>query len=215
MMLLTLRGTPTLYYGDELGLENVPIRPEELRDPFGLILPGQGRDPERTPMPWDQTPNAGFTSGHPWLPLGNDRPLKSVAVQKQQKDSMLDLTQSLLALRRREPALSVGEWEPLPMDGEILAYVRSAAGRRFIVALNLSAEPRTAHLDRGLAGTIALSTHPGRSGVSVSVHIDLLADEGIIVDATRAAAAQEVGAAAMVDTAGSNRQAPLVAMTCA
>ena len=76
MLLLTLRGTPTLYYGDELGMQNVPIPPEKERDPFGKNMPGtgQGRDPERTPMRWDTSRNAGFTIGEPWLPLGDDWP---------------------------------------------------------------------------------------------------------------------------------------------
>src|SRR5258708_27820199 len=74
VLLMTLRGTPTLYYGDELGLKNVPIPPERVRDPFGLNMPGtgQGRDPERTPMPWDSSANAGFTAGGPRPPPRGD-----------------------------------------------------------------------------------------------------------------------------------------------
>ena len=85
VLLLTLRGTPTLYNGDELGLENVPIPPERARDPFGLNMPGtdQGRDPVRTPMPWDRTAHCGFTTGEPWLPLGADHAARSVEAQKQ------------------------------------------------------------------------------------------------------------------------------------
>ncbi len=113
VLLLTLRGTPTLYYGDELGLENVPIPPERERDPFGLRQPGtgQGRDPVRTPMPWDTSANCGFTTGEPWLPLGADHAARSVEVQKQAPGSMLALTRALLELRRREPALALGDWD--------------------------------------------------------------------------------------------------------
>src|SRR5262249_13091708 len=74
MLLLTLRGTPTLYYGDELGMPDVPIPSERVQDPFEKNVPGRGlgRDPERTPMPWRSGPGAGFTTGDPWLPLGDD-----------------------------------------------------------------------------------------------------------------------------------------------
>src|SRR4028118_2310319 len=74
MLLLTLRGTPTLYYGDELGMEDVPIPPELEQDPWGKRVPGMGlgRDPERTPMQWDASPAAGFTTGEPWLPVASD-----------------------------------------------------------------------------------------------------------------------------------------------
>src|SRR5258708_40127295 len=84
VLLMTLRGTPTLYYGDELGLENVPIPPERVRDPFGLNMPGpgQGRDPERAPMRWDGSRNAGFTAGAPCLPVRGDRPPINVQAQR-------------------------------------------------------------------------------------------------------------------------------------
>src|SRR5205823_10111288 len=85
MLLLTLRGTPTLYYGDELGMENVPVPPEKEQDPFGKNMPsvGQGRDPERTPMRWDTSENAGFSTAEPWLPLGDDWQVANVAVERQ------------------------------------------------------------------------------------------------------------------------------------
>ena len=102
MLLLTLRGTPFLYYGDELGLIDIAIPKDELRDSFG---PGSGgRDPERCPMPWDETPKAGFTTGEPWLRIGADGPGRSVEAQRKEKSSMLALTRALIGLRRKEPA---------------------------------------------------------------------------------------------------------------
>ena len=181
MMLLTLRGTPTLYQGDELGLDDVPVLPEEVRDPFARIVPHQGRDPERTPMPWDTSQNAGFTAGHPWLPLGNNHPAMSVAVQEQAADSMLSLTRALLDLRRREAALSVGDWTPLPIEGDVLAYARDAASDRFVVVLNLDAVPKVVSFKDALIGTIALSTHPDRTGESASSRMELRGNEGIII----------------------------------
>jgi alpha-glucosidase len=181
LLLLTLRGTPTLYYGDELGLENVPIPREQVRDRFGLKDAAQGRDPERTPMPWDTSPNAGFTSGEPWLPLGRNHPAICVEVQQRDRSSMLSLTQALLALRHREPALSLGDWAPLAVKGDVLAYTRTWAGTRFVVALNLEPAPKVARFDADLSGRIELSTHPGRAGEPVSDRVSLSGDEAVII----------------------------------
>jgi alpha-glucosidase len=141
MLLCTLFGTPTLYYGDELGMENVPIPPERLRDPFEKLDPGrgQGRDPQRTPMQWEAgAPNAGFTRGEPWLPLSEDWREVNVEVQREQPGSMLLLTRQLLQLRRAEPAFSVGRHRMVLNEGPVLAYRREHAQGSFLVALNLS-----------------------------------------------------------------------------
>ncbi len=183
MLLLTLRGTPTLYYGDELGLENVPIAHEQLRDPFALRFPdtGQGRDPERTPMPWDSSRNGGFTTGEPWLPLGEDHAAISIDVQRRDPRSMLALTRALLKLRQREPALSLGDWTPIAAAGDVLAYTRSLADTRFLIALNLTPAPTEAQIDEGLAGAIVLSTHGARSGEPVHGKIRLGPNEGVVI----------------------------------
>jgi alpha-glucosidase len=183
MLLLTLRGTPTLYYGDELGLEDVPISPEEVRDSFGLSVPGQGRDPERTPMPWNDFQNAGFTAGHPWLPLGKDHPAMSVAVQQQNENSMLALTRELLDLRRRELALSTGDWAPAAVDGDVLAYMRGAGDSSMIVVLNLDSVPKVVRFAPDVHGAIVLSTLPGRRGEAVAKRVELRGDEGIVIRA--------------------------------
>ena len=140
MLLLTLRGTPTLYYGDELGLADVAIPAALVQDPRELREPGLGlgRDPVRTPMPWDETPNAGFTTGTPWLPLGEDWRARNVAHQRSEPASMLVLHQALLALRRRHPALALGDLtllESVPHD--VLAYERRLGDERLLVVLNL------------------------------------------------------------------------------
>ena len=193
VLLLTLRGTPTLYYGDELGLENVPIPPERVRDPFGINMPGtgQGRDPVRTPMPWDTTANAGFTAGEPWLPLGENRPAVSVEVQRRDPGSMLALTRALLKLRRREPALSLGDWTPLAVGDDLLAYARTWRDRRFVVVLNLDSVPQVVRFGEEMAGRVELSTHAGRAGERVDGRVDLRENEGVIIAVGRAAGPQD------------------------
>jgi glycosidase len=183
MLLLTLRGTPTLYNGDELGLENVPIPPERVRDPFGIRQPGtdQGRDPVRTPMPWDRTTHCGFTTGEPWLPLGEDRAGHSVEAQEGDPDSVLTLTRALLDLRRREPALSLGDWAPSTVEGDVLAYARTWGERRVVVVLNLEPMPKTVRFNAPLAGRIELSTHPASAHRPVDDRLELAGDEGVII----------------------------------
>jgi alpha-glucosidase len=183
VLLLTLRGTPTLYNGEELGLENVPIPPERARDPFGLHMPGtgQGRDPERTPMPWDGSANAGFTTGEPWLPLGEDNVAMNLEAQRRDPGSMLALTRALLALRRKEPALSLGDWAPLAVEGNVLAYTRSREERRFAVLLNLGPKPQAVRFGEALAGSIVFATHAGRVGERVHLGVELGGDEALII----------------------------------
>ncbi|HEU5424226.1 MAG TPA: alpha-amylase family glycosyl hydrolase [Nitrolancea sp.] len=123
MLLLTLRGTPTIYYGDEIGMHDVPILPEQVRDPHELREPGigAGRDPERTPMQWDGKPNAGFTSGTPWLPLAEDAGQLNVEIEREERHSMLALQRELIELRRRAPALVTGGYTPVPASDDLLA----------------------------------------------------------------------------------------------
>jgi len=184
MLLLTLRGTPTLYYGDELGIADGEIPPARVQDPRELREPGLGlgRDPVRTPMPWDDTPSAGFTTGTPWLPLGDDWRTRNVAHQRTEPASMLVLHQQLLALRRRHPALALGDLtllESSPPD--VLAYERRRGDERVLVFLNLGATAREvvlpgwAHDARVLLSTLAAPPAP-HGGILV-----LRPDEGAIL----------------------------------
>jgi alpha-glucosidase len=159
MLLLTMRGTPTIYYGDELGLADVAIPPDKVQDPRELREPGLGfgRDPVRTPMPWDGSPNAGFTSGDPWLPLNPDWPTRNVEVEAADPDSTLTLYRELLRLRRAHPALSLGTMRLLEAEGDVLAYERTQGADRIVVALNLGNAPH----DLDLPGGTALLTTVG------------------------------------------------------
>lgn len=140
MLLLTLRGTPTLYYADELGLADVPISPEQVRDPWELRVPGFGfgRDPVRTPMPWDGSPHAGFTTATPWLPLNGDFAVRNVESQRADAASLLRLTRDLIALCQRTPALCVGGYGIIESRGDVLTYERLWGEQRLAIALNFS-----------------------------------------------------------------------------
>ncbi|CAN5754689.1 alpha-amylase family glycosyl hydrolase [soil metagenome] len=178
MLLLTLRGTPTIYYCDEIGMADCAIGPAEQRDPQGL-RGGRSRDPQRTPMRWDGSVGAGFTDATPWLPMGPAAATINVAAQRDDPASMLSLHRRLLAMRRQEPALSVGEFRSLGRAGDTLAYLRTDGPRRFVVALNLGAAPNTIEVGRG--GRVVISTHPEREARPVESRVGLLAHEGVVV----------------------------------
>lgn len=182
MLLLTLRGTPTLYYGDEIGMVNVAIPPERLVDPAGRHDPGQSRDPERTPMQWDGSPRAGFTTGEPWLPIAPDAAKVNVALESDDPHSILNLHRRLLALRRAEASLSVGDWQPIGATAQTLAFLRSAGGRQLVVALNLSGELATVELPE-LDGPllVCLSTGLDREGETVGRWLELRPNEGLVL----------------------------------
>jgi oligo-1,6-glucosidase/alpha-glucosidase len=159
MLLLTLRGTPTLYQGDEIGIGNVIIPPDRVHDPKELREPGigLGRDPSRTPIAWDNSPHGGFSAAEPWLPLHMDWRTRNVAVQQTDPNSMLSLYRDLLQLRRSEPALSIGSILLSEGSKHILAYQRSHGTSRLQILLNLSGTERC--LPDGLGpGDLILST---------------------------------------------------------
>src|SRR3984893_12179357 len=119
MLLLTLRGTPTMYYGDEIGMHQVAIAPGQVRDPFEKNVPGigVGRDGCRTPMQWDATPHAGFSKAQPWLPLPDDHVHENAANLGADRQSILCLYRALIGLRKRTPALVSGAYVPLVAEG--------------------------------------------------------------------------------------------------
>jgi alpha-glucosidase len=183
MLLLTLRGTPTLYYGDELGMHNVVVPRERLQDPLEANVPGLGlgRDPFRTPMQWDVSRHAGFSLVEPWLPLPDDFASVNVAVQDADELSMLNLYRKLLHLRQCHEGLAVGDYRSVDAVGDILAFVRRRRGEQLLVVLNLSDRPcKLPPAVASWSGHLLLSTHLDCEGESLAGHRGLRADEGLI-----------------------------------
>ena len=142
-MLLTLRGTPFLYYGEELGLPEGKIPRAEIVDPPGRkYWPFyKGRDGCRTPMPWDTTPHAGFSSARPWLRVNRDYMHINVESERRDPNSLLNFYQQLIAFRRASPALQQGAYRALSQSGDVYAYERAASGQCLLIALNFSSRP--------------------------------------------------------------------------
>jgi alpha-glucosidase len=146
-LLLTLRGTPFMYYGEEIGMRDVPLCRSEIMDPPGKRYWPiyKGRDGCRSPMQWDDTPFAGFSSdksfdkpqGKPWLPVHPNYRQRNVAAQREDPDSLLNFTRKLIALRKEFLALRRGEFIPLTTrPREALVYLRRTASQTLLVALN-------------------------------------------------------------------------------
>jgi alpha-glucosidase len=184
MLLLTLQGTPTLYYGDELGMTDVPIAPDQVRDPAAKNDPSKGRDPERSPMIWLDKPNAGFTTPatKPWLPLQQDWQTKNAAAQGKDERSMLTLYRKLLALRRLHDTLHAGGIKDIAAEGNILRYRRvglpEGNSADFLVLLNLGTEVTTA---QSPPGTIVLTTLLDGEGAPVDGPVAIEGGEGLLI----------------------------------
>jgi glycosidase len=188
LLLLTLRGTPTLYYGDELGLPEVDVPTEKRLD---LQADGlekqQNRDGCRTPMPWTDGPAAGFSDADPddlWLPLGDDHRARSVEQQAGDPDALLALYRRLLKLRAASPALEVGAYTPItttPQD--VFTFLRSHDDEQLLVALNFADAAQRFLLPSGAHDVpIRLSTEGDRTGEVVELYLELAPREGVIVE---------------------------------
>ena len=178
LMLLSLRGTPVLYQGDEIGMANVAVAQEDLRDPLGVrFYPYyEGRDAGRTPMQWSDRPGGGFTeAARPWLPLG-DLAAANVSAQRDDPDSVLSLCRDLIAFRRRHPEFAAGDVTMLATPDGVWAWSR---GDRHIVALNMSAEEVVLP---GLSGTIQVGTDRARDLEVMEGTLHLAAFEGLILE---------------------------------
>jgi alpha-glucosidase len=183
MLLLTLRGTPTIYYGEEIGMTNVDIPRERQQDPAGLRQPGQERDLCRTPMQWSDEPHAGFAPPETeelWLPLDENWQEVNVEAQLDDPNSLLSLYHRLLAVRKENPALQVGSYQPVDdVPAACFVYRRRGAGQSLMVALNFTGAPQLVPLDQ--EGTVLLSTHLDREGEDLQNELELRPNEGVII----------------------------------
>lgn len=159
-MQMTLPGLPVMYYGDELGMEQVDIAAERMKDLFEKTIDSGGRDPERTPMQWDGSLTGGFTTGTPWLPVPKSAAWKNVDSEYGDPQSWLTLYQQLLQLRR-EPLWQRGSFTVVDTDtGYVLAYARELDGQRYYVALNYADAAQICALPEVIVDVVAM-THPG------------------------------------------------------
>ncbi len=183
MLLLTLRGTPTCYYGDEIGMQDVEIPPHLIVDPVGKSAPGHGRDPERTPMQWATNPNAGFSTGIPWLPVARDYAKTNVEAQRKDSRSQLALFKRPTGLRRELKALATGSYRSLDTKNEpVFAYLREHEGERALVALNFGSSPEEVDLsEAGTEGELLCSTLMDREGGLDPKQLALRPGEGVVV----------------------------------
>jgi alpha-glucosidase len=180
---LTLRGTPIMYYGEEIGMENNdPVRKEDVKDPIGRVGWPQekGRDGERTPMQWNDSANAGFTRATPWLPAPPSYKTVNVASELKDPSSILQVYRRLLALRHQNHALLDGDYVPLnENDANVLSYLRRYKNEAVLVVLNMSSQPQEVSFDLAPQGfnvksarTLLTTMAPGSKAGSLS-HVSL------------------------------------------
>lgn len=185
ILLLTLRGTPTMYYGDEIGMQDVKIPADQIQDPQEKNIPGKGlgRDPERTPMQWDTSKNAGFTTGKPWLPLMESHKTINVEEEEKNEDGILSFYKKLIQLRNHEPALHIGKYIPVLSKGNMLSYIREHSNKKFLIALNLgdsqeNCDPKL----KTWEGKVCIATHKELYGKRVKDQIYLGPNQGMVIE---------------------------------
>ncbi len=189
MLLLTLRGTPTCYYGEEIGMIEGDIPPEYIVDPEALRTGQRGRDPVRTPMQWDDSPYAGFSTVPPWLPLAEGYATRNVAMQRNDPTSMLSLTRRLMQLRRSLSALLNGSYRAISLDSDdgnsaaVFAYLRANDDQRVLVVLNFTDTPQQLNLSAlATNGVVHCSTAMDTSGTVHLARLVLRPNEGLLIE---------------------------------
>jgi len=160
LLLLTLRGTPTCYYGDELGMLNGSVPPELIQDPSDRDNPELSRDHQRTPMQWDGGPNAGFSEPGvtSWLPVADGYQTYNVATEREDARSFLTFTRTMLEIRHLASALTLGSYRAIEQDNpSCFVYLRQYQEQRYLVALNFSGQEQPVHLSG--QGCVLLTTY--------------------------------------------------------
>ncbi len=183
LLLLTLRGTPFLYYGEEIGMRDIALKRSEIMDPPGkLYWPiYQGRDGCRSPMQWDTSAQAGFSRSRPWLKLHPGFHDRNVAIQQANADSLLNFYKKMLQLRRQHPALHRGSMEMLKeIPAGLLAYIRADMQERILIAINFSRSKRNCLLPAGEPVSVLLDTMPAwPAQLDGSGHLQLRGGQGV------------------------------------
>jgi len=187
MLLLTLRGTPVMYYGDEIGMREASIPPERLQDPWGIRVPGLGRDGCRTPMQWTSQSGAGFSAAGAnatWLPIHENYRKTNVDDQLREQGSILNLYRQLLSLRKSAPALQVGSFTQIKDVHEgCYAYKRSVNGSStYFVMLNFSAEKLVLNISQPEKGRLRISTLLDREEIVDMANLHLRGFEGTVIE---------------------------------
>ncbi|NJL92231.1 MAG: DUF3459 domain-containing protein [Anaerolineae bacterium] len=187
LLLLTLQGVPVIYYGDEIGMQNIDLPVEKIQDPQGKFNPAATRDPERSPMQWDSTANAGFSPEgvETWLPIAQDYEQVNVMLQHHEPTSTLNFYRQLLALRKSSDALRWGAITLLAdQPNHALAYTRTLEGERWLVVINFADAPATLDCSSGGAsGTVRLATYArpeDQTEVELAA-LELPANQGLLI----------------------------------
>jgi alpha-glucosidase len=182
MLLMTLPGMPFIYYGDELGMEDVPMPKERVKDPFAAPN-GNSRDVVRTPMLWDNSAHSGFSAVEPWLPVSQNYHRDNVSAQEQDEKSLLNLYKILLRIRNNVQTIKHGAYWSLNLGDNLFGFVRENDMERYVVILNFSAENAVA-TSKAIRGVVRLSTYLDDEHFSkVYGSVVLRPHEGIIIEA--------------------------------
>jgi alpha-glucosidase len=190
MLLLTLRGTPFIYQGEELGLHDGEVKPEEFQDPQGINI-GISRDYGRTPFHWTAGEYAGFSTVKPWLPIASDYQTLNVEAERNDPASTLSFYRRLIDLRRVHAALTLGRYQPLAAIDGAYAYLREHEGKAFLIALNFTDEPKELALlevESSTRGLSRVSTYMDDAGqdkaVDLTIPLRLRPNEGLVIELT-------------------------------
>ena len=181
VLLLTLRGTPTMYYGDELGMQDVEVPPERIQDPKEKTMPGYSRDPERTPMQWNSGAYAGFSKAEPWLPLAPDYKSRNVESQKEEEGSMLNLYKKLISFRQESRALQLGDFVPLGLQEQLMVFKRKWGEEEVLVAVNFGSETRTFQPDFKLRGQLVISSSGAKEKELIEGELEVMGEEALVI----------------------------------
>jgi alpha-glucosidase len=185
LMLLTLRGTPFIYNGDEIGMRDISLKRSQIQDPVGKTYWPiyKGRDGCRAPLQWSAQENAGFSSGSPWLPVHPDYPIRNVEGQNQDPQSLLNFYKKIIHLRKQFPVLIQGDFAILEnTPAPILAYLRTNRQQTALVLINFSHRRIQFNLEELSVSQwkLLISTHPNKPEYLNTPSIDLEGDEALI-----------------------------------